>query len=418
MKIKVLDNTSIDDEISVRPIVSKLSDKSLGSLAKENFIIFPQQSSISSRFKENKIFQTHNGKKCACNVVGILSDSQDELRINSRFSNKNKDEDFFIRYMIQEVLNYHVVSNRLDSSMDFSYYDLLIYLFPYYLNEAMSKGIYKEYVQREYNDANIKGPIDIFRQIKINTPFVGTIAYRTREFSYDNNVTQLVRHTIDFVQRSHSDLLSENEENIRMIKFATPDYRRDNRESVLERNILNPVKNSYFEEYSLLQRLCIQILSGKKVSFGDDDNQIYGIIIDVSWLWEEYIGKVTGWAHFGRGSDLGTMHLFENPNGGERYPDFVVDNIPIDTKYKENVDTRNDYNQVITYIHIMNETISSKNKGGFLKPTSCDVQGKEYENKGLLRGLGGELFIYSYFIPQECNDYSGFIREIKKQKQD
>ncbi|MFQ6345805.1 5-methylcytosine restriction system specificity protein McrC, partial [Enterococcus faecium] len=110
---------------------------------------------------------------------------------------------------------------------------------------------------------------------------------------------------------------------------------------------------SYYEEYSALQQICIQILSEEKSGFGSDKNQIHGIIIDVSWLWEEYIGKVTGWKHYGRDKGLATMHLFQEPNRSPRYPDFTFNNIPIDTKYKKHLDTRNDYNQLVTYIHIM-----------------------------------------------------------------
>ncbi|MGC3164680.1 5-methylcytosine restriction system specificity protein McrC, partial [Enterococcus faecium] len=78
------------------------------------------------------------------------------------------------------------------------------------------------------------------------------------------------------------------------------DYARLNQFNILQKNILHPVKLSYYEEYSALQQICIQILSEEKSGFGSDKNQIHGIIIDVSWLWEDYIGKVTGWKHYGR----------------------------------------------------------------------------------------------------------------------
>ncbi|MEX1474644.1 guanosine 5'-monophosphate oxidoreductase, partial [Enterococcus sp. C84] len=89
-----------------------------------------------------------------------------------------------------------------------TYYDLLVFLFPYYLNEAMRKGIYKEYVKREYNNANIKGAVDVAKHIRSNVPFVGKVAYRTREFSYNNHLTQLIRHTIEKIQNEYDFLLS------------------------------------------------------------------------------------------------------------------------------------------------------------------------------------------------------------------
>jgi 5-methylcytosine-specific restriction endonuclease McrBC regulatory subunit McrC len=420
MKLQPLyDNECIDDEIVNHPIISSLANKSISTLDKEKFIIFPYQLNESKDLDdESMIFQSRNGKTWTCNIVGILSDSKDELQINSRFCNKKNHEDYFLRYMIQTVLNYNIVNSDLNSSMDFSYYDLLVFLFPYYLNEAMHKGLYKEYVQKEYNDINIKGIIDIAKQVKNNTPFVGNVAYRTREFSYDNNLTQLIRHTIEKIQVEYDFLLSSNDdiiENIRVIKNTTNNYSRLNRFGILQNNILNPVKHGYFEEYSLLQRLCIQILSDQKSGFGLENNHLHGIIIDVAWLWEEYIWKITKWKHYGRNNDLLTMQLFNQQNGTHRYPDFVVNNIPVDTKYKKRLDTRNDYNQLTTYIHIMNKDLNPKIKGGFLQPISDkEIIKHGYQKLGMLNGLGGELFSYKFFIPQDSENYLDFTNQIHK----
>ena len=65
--------------------------------------------------------------------------------------------------MLQKVLHYNVTINEISSSDNHSYYDLLVYLFPYYLEEAMRKGFYKEYVYHSYNDSNVRGQLDINR---------------------------------------------------------------------------------------------------------------------------------------------------------------------------------------------------------------------------------------------------------------
>ena len=65
----------------------------------------------------------------------------------------------------------------------------------------MRKGLFKKYVRNRYNDGNVKGTIDIARHIEKNTPFTGSVAYSQREFSYDNNLMELVRHTIEFIKR-------------------------------------------------------------------------------------------------------------------------------------------------------------------------------------------------------------------------
>ncbi len=104
----------------------------------------------------------------------------------------------------------------------------------------MRKGIYKEYVKREYNNANIKGAVDVAKHIRSNVPFVGKVAYRTREFSYNNHLTQLIRHTIEKIQNEYDFLLSGDEdtkENVVLIKQTTPDYARLDQFNILQENI-------------------------------------------------------------------------------------------------------------------------------------------------------------------------------------
>ena len=90
----------------------------------------------------------------------------------------------------------------------------------------------------------------------------------------------------------------------------------------------------------------------------------------------------------------------------QRYRDCVYGGIPIDTKYKRNIDKRNDYNQLTTYIHLMKAT-----KGGFLQPTD-HYSNSGYSKLGNLYG-GGELFSYKFFIPQEYKNYDDFQSQMK-----
>ena len=76
------------------------------------------------------------------------------------------------------------------------------FFFPYYLKTAMRKGVFKTYIRYKYNDKNVKGTIDIARHISKNTPFMGNIAYSQRECSYDNYLMELVRHTIEYINKS------------------------------------------------------------------------------------------------------------------------------------------------------------------------------------------------------------------------
>ena len=131
------------------------------------------------------------------NVMGFIGFGQTRMKIGSRFD-RDSSEDFFLHYMLEKV--YHL--NLIDFPFTFdnqNIFDILLYLFPYYLDRALTQGLYHQYRTYEHNDSRVSGPVDIARHIRINTPFTGNIAYRTREYSIDNNLTELIRHTIEYL---------------------------------------------------------------------------------------------------------------------------------------------------------------------------------------------------------------------------
>lgn len=123
---------------------------------------------------------------------------------------------------------------------------------------CLPAGQYKTYLRRQYNDASVKGTIDVPRHIRENIPFVGNVAYNTREMSYDNNMTQLVHHTIKYVEHHSYDanILSQNDdirEAVRTFKEATPSYSYHDQQTIIKWN-LRPIAHSYFKEYTNLQQ--------------------------------------------------------------------------------------------------------------------------------------------------------------------
>ena len=170
------------------------------------------------------------------NVVGFIGIGSDgkgkskvDIRIHSRFSSTEKN-DYFLYYMLEKTMSINQFNWDTSSSKDGpQVFDFLLFFFPKLLKEAMSQGMYKKYVYHEYNDANIRGVIDVNRHIRLNIPANGKIAYRTREFSYDNPVTQLIRHTIEFIRRKsfgksvlHND--PDTEGYVQQIIQATPTF--------------------------------------------------------------------------------------------------------------------------------------------------------------------------------------------------
>ena len=284
------------------------------------------------------------------NVVGFIGKGNTDIRIHSRFSSKDKNgeksNDHFLYYMLEKVMSINMFSETSSSnnSKD-QVFDFLLFFFPKMLKEALSQGMYKKYVYHEYNDANIRGVVDVNRHIRLNIPANGKIAYRTREFCYDNNVTQLIRHTIEFIRRKplgkailHND--PDTEGCVQQIIQATPTFVPQKRQAVINDN-LRPVSHPYYTKYTALQKLCLRILRHEKLSYGTaNDNKIHGLLIDAAWLWEEYVAKVLsekglGLKHYTRKNS--PFYLFSDSNGSfqQIIPDYYDEdnNIVADAKY-------------------------------------------------------------------------------------
>ena len=222
----------------------------------------------------------------------------------------------------------------------------------------MRKGLFKKYIRHKCNDGNVKGAIDVARHIAKNTPFIGNIAYNQREFSYDNHLMELVRHTIEFIKRKSygNTLLVKVKDEVKLVIEATPKYAPYDRQKIIAQNKKNPIRHAYFREYLVLQRLCLLILRHQKHQIGTGSRQIYGILFDGAWLWEEYIHSLIGDAfyHPMNKGGKGAQRLF-NGNVGLIYPDFISRNsqprIIADAKYKplDNIGNR-DYLQLLAYM--------------------------------------------------------------------
>ena len=98
------------------------------------------------------------------------------------------------------------------------------------------------------------------------------------------------------------------------------------------------------------------ILRHQKHQIGTGSRQIYGILFDGAWLWEEYINTLIEdvFYHPMNKGGKGAQRLFEG-NIGLIYPDFISRNSEMrmiaDAKYKpiDNIGNR-DYLQVLAYM--------------------------------------------------------------------
>ena len=424
MTMQLTDNQQAlnkEEFITEYPKISQvLLDRTLDNLSQEDSIFIFQNDLKNSPDldKEQKILETVNQKIKTGNVIGFLGCGQERLTISSRFSSKS--DDYFLHYLLQKVLNINLTSLDVGLSSEERLYQLLIYLFPKYLEAAMRKGLYKEYQRFSHNDSHIKGVIDVVNHLKKNLPFTGNIAYTTREFTYDNPMMQLVRHTIEYIKNQKSlgrGIIYTNRENITEIIRVTPSYEQADRAKVIRRNQDKPLRHAYFREYRKLQELCLMILNREKHGFGYQEQKIHGILFDVAWLWEEYVHTLLPreFIHPRNKDRTDGISVFSNRER-KVFPDFYRKELKIvlDAKYKkleftEKGINREDLFQLISYSYIL-----KAEKAGLIFPSMEQSVNSEI---GKLAGYGALLKKLSIQIPQNASSYSAFCEMMESSEE-
>ena len=362
MIIKDNSTRNKNDFSSISSLINRIADKKIGLLEGEGVFVFPECIRKSSGIAdEQMILQSMNDSYRSSNLMGFLGMGQERLVIQSRFS--DSDQDYFLQYMLEIVLELpNILDMDIQVNRNSPIYNLLLFIFPYHLKKALRKGLFKAYIRFHYNDSNAKGTLDIAQHIKMNTPFIGKIAYSQREFSFDNHLMELVRHTIEFIKAKPygTYVLRKVHDEAASVIEITNKYSFHDRSRILESNKKIPIRHAYFHEYRALQNLCIMILQHEKHETGSGINHIHGILFDGAWLWEEYMNTLIAdkFHHPMNKAGNGLQHLFTNSNGnreGYIYPDFISkdsgNRIIADAKYKPVANIKNaDYFQLLTYM--------------------------------------------------------------------
>lgn len=335
----------LDDDYD-KDLLRLVSSSTISDLCSDQLLVYPQ--SFNQGDEESRVLEyVERGAGFPAvvytnNIMGFIGRGDTDIFIHSRFSKEN--DDYFLHYMLMRVAGLSVFDFETSAmKTKDNWGDFLIYLFPMMLQRALRRGILKSYVSRKYNNANLKGKIDLARHIRLNKPTTGHIAYSVREYSADNIVIQLVRHCIEFLQHHRVGRVILNSDTeikkaVRLIKELTPSYKASEVQQVIAKNrktFIHPL----YAEYRPLQQLCVAILEHRKVSYGVDKNKIHGILFDGAWLWEEYIGIVLQnlMEHRKRYDGKGIIHLLENKTGAFQMiiPDFInsEEKIVGDAKY-------------------------------------------------------------------------------------
>lgn len=407
----------------IKSDLEQIADVEIGKLKlndNPNLLVFPSNlNQYGDEISQSHILSLNGNKISTGNILGFVGVNNTQLDIKSRFA-KNCEQDYFLHYMLQKVFSINLFDIQHTISKQ-PIFDFLLYLFPHFLKKAMVQGLFKKYRRFEYNDANVRGPIDVNRHIRENIPFRGTVAYSTREHSYDNEITQLVRHTIEFIRAKaqgstilNNDL--ETKECVSQIVMATQTYNVRERNKIINQN-LRPVRHPYFSAYTDLQKICLQILRHESIKYGQERNKVYGILFDGAWLWEEYLNTILrklGFKHPENKKQKGGFRIFKKEdeddaisnNSRHLYPDFWKDDFILDAKYKHlnNGVGREDLYQVVTYMYC-----KQANNGAYVYPYEMKETVTTYQ----LEGYAGKMHIIPFYIPQNEETFIAFSDSIE-----
>ena len=424
-ELKIKDNTIIskDKFNEVKIITLIIADKTLEQLEKEGVFVFPELIKDTEDITKNQmILQSYNDSYCTSNVMGFLGYGKERLVIESRFSTGS--HDYFFQYLLERVLDFpNILELNTDANQDARIFNLMLFLFPKYLKAAMRKGTFKTYIQNNYNDSNVKGTIDIARHIRTNTPFTGNMAYSQREFSYDNYLMELIRHTIEFIKTKPcgNSLLRKVKEEVQLVVEATTAYEYYDRGKIIVENKKRPIRHAYYHEYRALQRICVMILQHEKHRISPGERQVYGILFDGAWLWEEYVNSIIEnlFYHPLNKGCKGAQRLFAG-NIGLIYPDFIgrdeKNRVIADAKYKpiDNIGNK-DYLQVLAYMFRFDAK-----KGFYLYPEIGELEsrkmhmnsGSTFEDNVTARG-DVSVIKCGLQIPDNAIDYDDFLSKME-----
>lgn len=466
---------SSDSAIHAYEDLQLVANKSLKELCKnQSLLVFPQclgehddgiedqfvvQLEGSAKFNdEDKIVSCDDVKIKTGNLMGFIGFSGKgchgtKLEIRSRFAEnadnnktENYNQDFFLHYMLEKVFKINLF-NLNYSYNNSSGFDFIYLIFPYFLKRALNQGLFKTYKTFERNDSAVKGAINVSRHIRQNVPFGGRIAYRSREYTFDNHIMQLIRHTIEYIKtkpigKSILTQDSDIQKAVSQINEVTNEtYSLQKRSKVIFEN-LKPLNHPYYLDYNYLQQLCLMILNNVNSQYSASSSPIYGILFDGAWLWEEYLWTILkdatldgkNFEHPTNKERKGGIRLFDNSLDPEDssfkkcyrriYPDFYCENsredsndgIILDAKYKrlEKGLVRDDLYQIISYMHTMK--IST---GGFVYPQKENEElAEQNPTKYLLANDTGIIKTFGFVIPQNVSEYTSFCKKMENSEKE
>ena len=433
----------------------ELSCRSLEQLQNDGIFVYSLSPSLSNNRKKVTVidaFVNTNSDDLTIythNLVGFICYKGLKIDIRSRFASPDSADgadsnDFFLHYLMLKTNEFNFIEQYYPFTKTDSALDFLPFIFTKFLTNALNQGLFKQYQRHHYNNSRPRGTIDIAAHLKLNMPFTGKIAYSTREFSYDNPITELIRHTIESIRNKPElrDLLyltRTTQEAVKQIEAATPSYSPNNLKQVLADNA-RPLQHPFFTAYGPLQYLCKSILRNEMMRYTNttqQDDEIYGVICDISYLWEEYLAtlltvKPLNFIHpnnttKARAIYLDKEHTFKN------FPDFYLPanthsnnedsdakqaaHLVVDAKYKRYAERKvdpEDIRQIMVYMYAQKAPNAL-----LISPMQADAKNTDIIKPQCynLLGYGGNISVLAMPIPQKAESFAGFCHAMAKAEQ-
>ncbi|TCT14535.1 McrBC 5-methylcytosine restriction system component [Natranaerovirga pectinivora] len=375
-------------------------------------------------FESDSIFWVRN----FIGVMKLRDENQNTLliEIGTRFDKENKYN--FLQAMLESYFSGGIQKSPSVPKEDNNILDiLLMHIYATYLKSAYRKGLLKTYQTKRYNEYNLKGNIDFSRHMKVNTPFMGKVAYNKREYSYDNPIMWLVLKAHNYINAQNSQIWKSIYERdvtikdaIRVINENTPSY-SSTMNLINNPEVNKKVNHPYYKEYEELRKISLDIIKRNGLSvYGNETDQVSGILVYVPDLWEKFLYNEVFSKTKINTKEQKKIYVLKKENGMQilpNYIDFFVEcndkKYIFDAKYstrwnKGNYDSEA-IRQIINYVHLKDASAA-----GIICPNNDNESIEESKWKLNSDIRKTPLKVLKLDVPESTDDklYNNFKKEL------
>lgn len=177
---------------------------------------------------------------------------------------------------------------------------LLAFVFAAQIERAYRKGLYRRYRTYECNDSKVKGKINITRHIRLNPLNNGKIAYSYREYTADNDVNKMIFTAYTYLQKRHPNIMKNLEKKRKTVGECITQFRnimqpasRQEAQKLVQRE-RRKITHSIYHDWEEVRKTAILILRhmGIFVRDAQAEKTIHGVLINMNWVWEQYLQSI------------------------------------------------------------------------------------------------------------------------------